>query len=306
MNNSGKTMNTARLITVAMPVYNCQDTIAESIASILNQTIPDWELIVLDDGSKDHTVSVARRFTDPRIRVIEGGRNRRLAACLNAISSDSRSEYFARIDGDDIAYPERFEKQLKAFAQDPALDLLGGSSIIFDGHGVAHGLRRAFRTHAQICGRPWSVSNLAHVTWFGRTAWFKQNPYDERCVCAQDRDLLTRARRHSRFAALPDVVMGIRESVPQWRKLWPSRKQMLRTALREGIRQLDPSLLFITSGAELLKLGIDFVATSTGLNHRLLKYRVPPVPAELVAEWNDVFEETRARVAQEIGVCGTL
>jgi glycosyltransferase involved in cell wall biosynthesis len=295
-------MKRCPLITVGMPVYNCESTVAESIASILNQTFTDWELVILDDGSRDATVAVARKFADPRIRVVEGGRNRRLAACLNVIVAECRTRLFARMDGDDIAYPGRFEKQLLLLEGNPELDLIGSSSLIFDHAGVAHGLRRADLTHKDICGRPWSVSNLAHVTWMGRTTWFQRNPYDASTVCAQDRDLLTRTRRTSRFAALPDVLMGIRESAPLWRKLRPSRKQMLKTFVREGIRQRDPSLLFVTAPCELMKFGLDFVATSTGLNHRLLRHRLPPVPAEFVEEWNDVLAKTHARVAREIGV----
>jgi glycosyltransferase involved in cell wall biosynthesis len=293
-------MKRSPLVTVGMPVYNCEDTVAESIASILNQSFTDWELVILDDGSRDGTVAVARKFNDQRIRVVEGGRNRRLAACLNAIVAECTTAFFARMDGDDIAYPGRFEKQLLMLERDPGLDLIGSSSLVFDHAGVAHGLRRAAETHADICGHPWSVSNLAHVTWMGRTAWFRRNPYDASTVCAQDRDLLTRTRRDSRFAALPDVLMGIRESAPLWRKLRPSRKQMLKTFVREGMRQRDPSLLFVTAPCELVKLGLDFVATSTGLNHRLLRHRLPPVSAAVIAEWNDVLRTTRARVGQEI------
>jgi glycosyltransferase involved in cell wall biosynthesis len=289
-----------------MPVYNCEATVAEAIASILNQTFKDWTLVIYDDGSIDSTVRIAQKFADPRIQVVQGGLNRHLAGCLNAIVASCKTEFFARMDGDDIAYPHRFEAQLSAIEGNPALDLLGGSSVIFDDSGRAHGLRCAAQSHADICGHPWSVSNLAHVTWFGRSAWFHKNPYDERTVCAQDRDLLTRTRRNSTFGAVSDVVMGIRESRPQWRKLLPSRKQMLITFVREGYRQRDPSLLLVTAFLEVAKFGLDFAATSTGLNYRLLKHRVPSVPPETARQWWEVFESTRVRVVQEIGTQATV
>lgn len=290
------------VITIGMPVYNCEATVAEAIASILNQTFEEWKLVVYDDGSTDGTVLRVRRFDDPRIQVVEGGRNRHLASCLNTIVAGCKTEFFARMDGDDIAYPKRLEVQLGTIKRDATLDLLGGSSVIFDDGGLAHGVRQSAQTHVEICGHPWSVSNLAHVTWVGRTSWFQRYPYDAQALYAQDRDLLTRTRCTSRFGAVSDVVMGIRESRPQWRKLLPSRKQMLKTFVREGVRQGDLSLLFVTAPLEVAKLGLDFVATSTGLNYRLLKYRVPPVSPPLVAEWNEVLEQTRARVAKETGI----
>jgi glycosyltransferase involved in cell wall biosynthesis len=297
---------TLPLVTIGMPVYNCESTIAESIASILNQTFQDLELIIFDDGSRDNTVRVARQFTDSRIRVIEGGRNRGLPACLNEVIARSETELFARMDGDDIAYPHRLEKQIGKLAANPQTDLLGGSILIFDQNGAARGLRRTEETHHAICGHPWSISKLAHVTWIGRTAWFRRHRYSEWSTHAQDRDLLTRTRRGATFAGIPDVLVGVREAAPSWRKLLPARRQMLRTALQEGVRQLDPSLLFVTSSAELFKLGLDFVATSTGLDRRLLKYRVPFVPPQFVAEWNEVLEQTRARVVREVGVSEAL
>ncbi len=284
-----------------MPVYNCADTVAESIASILNQTFEDWRLIVYDDGSRDDTVAVAREFTDPRITVTKGGANRGLPACLNTVISGCDTRYFARMDGDDIAYPRRFELQLAALGQDRRVDLLGGSILIFGAEGAACGFRQAALTHAGICGRSWRISNLPHVTWMGRTNWFKAHPYSEWATHAQDRDLLTRLRRHATFAAIPDVLVGVREAAPVWTKLLPARKQMLKTIFLEGLRQRDPSLLFLTSAAEIAKCGLDFIATSAGLHRRLLKHRIPEVSPRLVAQWNEVLKATRSRVQQEIG-----
>src|ERR1017187_86426 len=143
-------MSARPLVSIGMPVYNCESTVAEAIASIINQTFDDWELVVFDDGSRDGTLNVARRFSDPRIRVVQGGCNRGLPACLNRIISQCDTELFARMDGDDIAYPHRFEKQLEALNKNPEVDLLGGSTLVFNRIGVAHGFRRSLETHQAI------------------------------------------------------------------------------------------------------------------------------------------------------------
>src|ERR1700684_499695 len=99
------------LVSIGMPVYDCEKTIAVSLRSILNQTFTEWELIIIDDGSQDGTLARAREFDDPRIRIVDGQRNLGLPARLNQAVHLSGGTYFARMDGDDIAYPERIEKQ---------------------------------------------------------------------------------------------------------------------------------------------------------------------------------------------------
>ncbi len=278
-----------------MPVYNCESTVAEAIASILNQTFQDWELVVYDDGSTDATAEVAREFRDPRIRVLEGEVNLGLAARLNQIAGGCKSDFFARMDGDDIAYPERLELQLETLEADPAVDLLGGSVIIIDQYGKAIGFRRALETHREICGHPWRFSNLVHVTWMGRTAWFKSNPYDASLINSQDRALLFRTRNRSRFAALPDILAAVREDRPVWSKLLRGRKHLVRSTVIEAMHQRDFGFMCICPLAEAVKLGLDAVATSTSLDHRLLRHRVPFVPAKHVEEWEGVLKAVRSR-----------
>lgn len=295
-------MNRHPLITIGMPVYNCEQTVAEAIASILNQTFKDWELVVYDDGSRDRTLAVVHKFADRRISVVEGGVNRTLPVCLNRIVAASRSDLFARMDADDIAYPDRLQRQLKAMEQHPEADLLGGSILIFDRTYQARGLRQAAEAHADICSPAWRLSLLPHVTWIGRTSWFRQHPYRESSSHAQDRDLLVRVWRESIFAGLTEVLVGVRELAPEWKKLLRARKQFLDTTIREGAAQRNPSLLFITSTAEVVKLGLDALAISTGLNYRLLRHRLPPVPPGMAAEWNVVLKKTIDRVQSEIGL----
>ena len=152
-------MNKGHLLSIGMPVYNCERTVSDAIASILNQTFEDWELIVYDDGSRDGTVAVARQFSDPRIRVIEGGDNCGLPACLNKIIELCESEYFARMDGDDIAYPYRIQRQLEFLQKYADVDLVAGSIVVFRSDGVALGVRqptsKSVQTHGQAF--PWPI-----------------------------------------------------------------------------------------------------------------------------------------------------
>ncbi len=98
-------MAVSPLVSIGMPVFNCEKTLRATVASILNQDYGNWELIIIDDGSSDMTLDTARSFTDPRIRVVPGAGNLCLPARLNEAVGLSRGKYFARMDGDDISYP---------------------------------------------------------------------------------------------------------------------------------------------------------------------------------------------------------
>ena len=99
------------MVTIGMPIRNCEATLAQAIRSLQLQTFRDWNLIMIDDGSTDRTVEVASRFSDERITILVDGMHRGLPARLNQILSLTNSPYFGRMDADDIAYPQRLERQ---------------------------------------------------------------------------------------------------------------------------------------------------------------------------------------------------
>jgi glycosyltransferase involved in cell wall biosynthesis len=274
-------------ITIAMPVYNCAATVAAAILSIQNQIFTDWELIIIDDGSTDDTWSVANKFSDPRITLIKQDRNLGLPTRLNEAVQLSRGEYFARMDGDDISYPERFALQYEYICKHPEVDLLGCAILIFDAEGQAKGVRQGRLTHEQIRGGFASSFSMAHVTWIGRRDWFVRNPYRASAFHSQDRELLMRTYPHSRFAALPDVLVGVREPGVHLKKLLPARCQYGRFLLLESISQRSPFLLGAV-GAEIGKAGLDLVAVASGLNYSLLRHRIPTLPASERERWDAV------------------
>lgn len=125
-------------ISVLMSVYNNEATAGDSIASIVAQTYADWELLLVDDKSTDGSLRIladwARR--DSRIRLIQNDRNLGLAASLNRALNEARGEYVARMDGDDISLPQRFEKQLTFLDAHPEHAIVGSSALVFDRDGV--------------------------------------------------------------------------------------------------------------------------------------------------------------------------
>jgi glycosyltransferase involved in cell wall biosynthesis len=276
------------LVTIGMPVCNCAETVAEAIASILNQTLEDWELAIFDDGSQDGTADVARRFDDPRIRLLEDKANRGLPARLNEIVRQCKSSFFARMDGDDVAYPNRLEMQVAFLQKHTEVDLVAGAMIVFDRGGSAMGVRRSPREHRQICARPSSGFPMAHPTWLGRTDWFLRNPYREDAERMEDWDLLFRAYKQSTFANLHEVVLGYREASLSLRKLANARWHKSRFIAECAQTQGNYLGALAEVARQAAKLAMEAFALGSGLNHRLLRHRAPPAtPAEL-EDWREV------------------
>jgi len=99
-------------ISVIMAVYNGAALLPETIASLQAQTFGDWELIAVDDCSKDNSVDVLKSFRDARIRVIESSRNGGPVVARNRAFGEARGAYVAALDQDDVCLPERFAKQI--------------------------------------------------------------------------------------------------------------------------------------------------------------------------------------------------
>ena len=126
------------LISVLMGVYNCASTVEKAIQSIVDQTVTDWELIICDDGSTDDTFETVRAIAEkePRIVLIRNERNLGLAPTLNNCLRAARGTYTARMDGDDICAPDRFEKELAVLGADPKCAVVSCGMLSFDEEGV--------------------------------------------------------------------------------------------------------------------------------------------------------------------------
>lgn len=112
-------------VSVVTSVYNCEKYIAETIESVINQSFEDWEFIIINDCSKDKSGEIIKRFDDKRIRFIDNQSNQGQCNNLNRGISMARGQYIARLDHDDICYPDRFIKQVEYMDAHPEIVLCG-------------------------------------------------------------------------------------------------------------------------------------------------------------------------------------
>lgn len=126
-------------ISIISGIYNCADTLEEAIDSILNQTVPDWEWILCDDGSSDDTLRIALEYQEKypeKFVVLQNEQNRGLNYTLNRCLREAKGEYIARMDGDDRCHPQRFAKETAVLDGEPEIDIVSTDMAFFDETGT--------------------------------------------------------------------------------------------------------------------------------------------------------------------------
>ena len=123
------------LVSVVMPAYNGEKYIGEAIESILNQTYTDFELIIIEDKSTDHTLQAIQKYKDSRIHLYTNSYNRGISYSTNLGISHSKGKYIALLDDDDLALKRRLEWQVAFMEEHAEIDILGGRSAMIDESG---------------------------------------------------------------------------------------------------------------------------------------------------------------------------
>ena len=213
-------MRDAPLVSVTMPARNAAVTVGAAIESVLRQSLPDWELIVVDDGSSDDTGVIARRHAamDPRIRVVQGpGRGE--PAARNVSLGAARGRYVAMLDADDLATPNRLERQVRFMEANLDLSASASIAVLFvrDGSSMGRSAVTGPATRAELerLTRSGALLVLCHPTLMWRSDEIRAlNGYDERFVQACDAELVNRAvyRRGLRVLVIQEPLVWYRIS----------------------------------------------------------------------------------------------
>lgn len=277
------------VVTVAMPVYNAGNHLRLAIASIVQQTFTDWELLVMDDGSSDGALNLlAQELDDPRIKVLQDGLNLGIAIRLNQAIDQARGRYFARMDADDISFPERFAKQVSALQKDTALSLVATRAITVDEFNRVSGSFPYAISHADICARPWLGFHFPHPTWMGKTEWFRTHRYTVPApYLCEDQELLLRSHRNSRFATVDEVLFAYRvKSSTNWRRFSKIRRAMACYQLQYFIRSGRWHSAVMALLAFLVKRSLDQWRQWTNAPHLA---KTHGISVEMKRQWDGVL-----------------
>jgi glycosyltransferase involved in cell wall biosynthesis len=199
-------------VTVGLPFFDEQRHLGDAIRSVLAQSFADFELVLVDDGSRDDSLAIARSFRDPRITLIADGARRHLPGRLNEIVRRASAPYIARMDADDVMHPTRLARQLAVLEAEPASDVVGTWIALVDAHDVPFAVVESGPL-PPIPKEALTHGILPHATVLGRRSWFSANPYNEALTRAEDRDLWCRTARTGRFAVVPECLYVVRVDV---------------------------------------------------------------------------------------------
>lgn len=207
-------MDNKPLISVIMATYNDRpEYIREAMDSIVNQTYGHFELIVLDDSTDEATRGAIDGYCgDERVRVYRSGDKLGFVPSLNRGLELAKGRYIARMDGDDISFPDRFEKQVRYLEAHPDVDILGGQINIINERGEVTGSRRYPLGGIRLAAFFTMRTPVAHPTvMFRRRIVDGGYRYDPSYRKAEDIDFWIRLYNSGfRFANLPDTVFSFR------------------------------------------------------------------------------------------------
>jgi glycosyltransferase involved in cell wall biosynthesis len=199
-----------------MPVFQAERYLAQAVESILAQTYADFELLVFDDGSRDRSRSILRELAaaDARVRVFEEA-HAGYVTWLNRGLELARGEFFARMDADDVALPERFERQVRFLDAHPDVVALGTLALYIDADGDPIAPTEKPLDHDEIDRRQIAPgcqgSLITHPTaMLRRGSAIAAGGYRTEATLVDDLDLFLRMAERGRLANLPEVLLHYR------------------------------------------------------------------------------------------------
>lgn len=288
LEHSGVSYTESPLVTVAMPVYNAGKHLRLAVLSIVRQTFANWELLIIDDGSTDNALQSIADIKDDRIQILRDGKNKGLAARLNECINLARGEFFARMDQDDVSFPERFEQQLEVLKNNSRLDLVAARAITIDENNKATGIFPSALKHGEICAKPWRGFYFPHPTWFGRIEWFRKYGYTvPGPYFCEDQELLLRSYRESQFATVDKILFGYRvRAKTNLARLVNTRLTMLHIQSRNFSGSNQWHFVLLATAAFAAKISRDFSKILSGSIFPLVRDNAEYT---VVLKWNEVM-----------------
>jgi len=211
MASKNKAVSEQPLVSFILPVYNCEYFLVETLHSILEQTYTNFEVIAINDGSKDDSLKILQKYAvlDKRIRIISR-ENRGLVATLNEAITEAKGELLARIDGDDLCVPRRLEWQVAAMENNKKAALCYGFFEIFsnDGEFLSKEIRPS---HQEDIKRFMYLRNpIAHASVMLRKSLLPEELYNPNVGPTEDYELWSRLAVNNDFVCIPRIIMRYR------------------------------------------------------------------------------------------------
>lgn len=248
-------MNNSNYISIGIPFYNAEKYLEGAICSVLAQTYEYWELILVDDGSTDKSLSIANKYAsnDDRIRVISDGKNKKLPYRLNQITHESRYDFIARMDADDLMSNDRLEKQIEVLKNNENINLVTTGYLTIGRNNELTGINLVPNIQMNVEIILNGSTNLVHASLLARKSWYKRNLYNEKNLLAEDFELWLKAAKKD------DLNYIVLEEPLYWYRVIENVKiEKLIQAYDSQVKVINDNYKHLTSKKEKNKIVLKF------------------------------------------------
>jgi glycosyltransferase involved in cell wall biosynthesis len=213
-------------VSVILPVYNAQQHLGAAIDSVLAQTLSNFELIIIDDGSTDRSAEIVEGYRDRRIVRLAANGHRGFTTAVNRGLTAARGALIARQDADDVSLPRRLEEQVRAMDRRPGLVILGAAYHVVDERGA---WTRTIRKPASDAAVRWQLlfdNPFCHTAVMLRADVLRSRglAYEASFELAEDYELWSRLLEYGEGGNLDDVLVQHRVHIGQLSHVFASEQ----------------------------------------------------------------------------------
>ena len=203
--------NTAPRVSVLMTIYNAEPYLCAAVDSLIAQTFPDWELIAVENGSMDKSMSILKNYSDPRVRAFPLEKNIGRTPALRLAFDQARGDYIAVLDADDVSSPSRLAKQVEFLDQHTDVALVGSWAQHIDEHGKIFDVFEPPINQKELHDCLGWTNPIVHSSAMYRRKLAQEvGGYPENIVWAQDLGLTLALAQRAKIAMIADYLCQVR------------------------------------------------------------------------------------------------
>ena len=237
------------LVSVIIPVFNRESYVEEAIYSILNQTIQDFEILVVDDCSTDQSYKKVNNIKDKRITLLKNDQHLGVSVSRNKAIARARGEYIAFMDSDDISSPNRIEKQVNLLKNHPEIQACGCWLQCF---GVDNHIIKHLQGHSEIQAQLLLKNSMSLGASTVKRSAFEGILFDAEKLHVEDYDYWIKSAWICKFTNLQEVLYYYRTHARQVSSLYLNTQREQDVSLKMSLlRKIDP--LEVTSNKDLIE-----------------------------------------------------
>lgn len=191
-----------KTITVGIPFYNCERTLADTLRSVFAQTTPNWRIILLNDGSTDDSLGVAKSVHDDRIEVVSDGSNKGIGFRRKQIVEMCQTQYLAWQDADDFMHPNRLALQLQYLEEHSEIDLVDNYTYLMDMQGQIFAMVQRPQITGEYRKKVVKAPFMLNGSTLGKIEMYRKYPFDPSFRRSEDWEMWCRAVATSKFGRI--------------------------------------------------------------------------------------------------------